>query len=446
MGSAPARHSPAMAVVARALALLQLAPRLGLPLLAFVIWASGWDWRSWTLFFAVSLDLSFADCERVQQLISALGKPLGVAPLLAACRRPHRCRRLPPCTLLAGPPPHPPPSHTRVAGFCDIVVPPLAQFLGDYGAVAATLAGFHILWWPLADAALLGASRRRQAVAFASYLWLSFAYWHPIVRACAVVGAAMLRCPSLLQLPAALLARPILPHALLFLMAIERWVASSATEIAALFQPARCTDAALEGLELCQGRFGCWPAAACRHLLYWLQPEVGDVAETLGHMPCCGSAGQCLLPPQARAALQITPSHSATAHLQAAPPLPYPLPCEVEVYLCLARADVAVGFRTGKLVWRCMAVGTCHCWRADGLAASSQAARQPRVLAAGATANIYAAPMRNRSWLNISETSLPPFAAACSPMPGPMPSPRLRVACVSGPGPAWPPAQVAPAT
>lgn len=162
----------------------------------------------------------------------------------------------------------------------------LAHDLGTYGAAAAAMAGWLACLMGLNAAAMPGAGRGRLAAAFVSYVCLSAGYWLPVIRACVAVGAAMLGCPSLLQLPAVLLARPVLPHVLLCLIAIERWVASAATEYTALCKPPLCIDMTLASLVCCQGRMGRWAAAACLHLLYWLQPQVGPSMQA--RPPCCG--------------------------------------------------------------------------------------------------------------------------------------------------------------
>lgn len=92
----------AMAVVARALALLQpasaspVAAGLCLPLLAWALWAHGW---AWALLLLISLPvLPVADCEAFQQLYGEHGW----------CRRVLPARRLPAVAALASPFLHPP--------------------------------------------------------------------------------------------------------------------------------------------------------------------------------------------------------------------------------------------------------------------------------------------------------------------------------------------------
>lgn len=164
-------------------------------------------------------------------------------------------------------------------------MPLLAHLFGNYGAAGAAAAAWFACKNILRGASMPNASSSRLAAAFPVYVWLSAGYWLPAIRACAAVGAAMLRCPSVVQLPAALLARPILPHLLLCIMAGDRWLASVVTEITALRCPPPYTDLALGVLELCNSVFGRWPATACRHLLYLLQPQVGESAATGTPLP-----------------------------------------------------------------------------------------------------------------------------------------------------------------
>ena len=110
--------------------------------------------------------------------------------------------------------------------------------------------------------------------AFAYHLLLAAGYWVPAVHSIGHVCAAMLRCPGLAQLPAALVSPAVLPHLALMLLACERWLARGHKEQAALAGLAPSSDSIAQIVAACKGRFGCWALDGCRSALYLLSPLV----------------------------------------------------------------------------------------------------------------------------------------------------------------------------
>lgn len=176
-------------------------------------------------------------------------------------------------------------------------------FLGGYGQAAA-VAGAAAMVALLLLVAAAGARRtdlRTQAAAYPAFLLLSAGYWLPAMRCAITVYSTIWRCPSLAQLPAALLSPAVLPHLLLFLWGCEAWSVSQDLERAANELPA-AWEAALDSVP----PYGLsdWPFAACRHILYmWLPGVGGGTAARL--MPCCTTAPawQCFRSQQCHASV-----------------------------------------------------------------------------------------------------------------------------------------------
>ena len=110
--------------------------------------------------------------------------------------------------------------------------------------------------------------------AFAYRLLLAAAYWVPAVHSIGHVCAAMLRCPGLAQLPAALLARPLQPHLALMLVASERWLARGHKEQAVLVGLAPMIASVDLIVAAWEGRFGRWALDGCQSALHLISPQV----------------------------------------------------------------------------------------------------------------------------------------------------------------------------
>ena len=119
---------------------------------------------------------------------------------------------------------------------------------------------------------------RIQAAAYPAFFLLSAAYWLPAARCMYSMCAAMLRCPSLAQLPATLLSPAVLPHVLLFLWGCERWSASALLEWWAASTPDQCMREAVDSMPAYEHRLGDWPFAACCRIISLFTTGVSGAA------------------------------------------------------------------------------------------------------------------------------------------------------------------------
>lgn len=154
-----------------------------------------------------------------------------------------------------------------------MVTVPLLRDYGQAAAVAAA-AALVALVLSMAGAGARRTDLRTQAVAYPAFLLLSAGYWLPAMVSFYAVGMAMLRCPSLAQLPAALLSPAVLPHLLLFLWGCDRWTASVVLECLVVEMPENRLQELLGGLQPCIRNGSDWPFVACRGLLCTLLPPV----------------------------------------------------------------------------------------------------------------------------------------------------------------------------
>ena len=106
------------------------------------------------------------------------------------------------------------------------------------------------------------------------YALCTAVYWLPAGQACCAVGAAMLGCQSMAQLPAALLKPAVFWQLALVLLACERWVARAFSDMALLMSQQRIIQAMAQAVAACDGRFGSWLPDTCRHALTVFSPQV----------------------------------------------------------------------------------------------------------------------------------------------------------------------------
>lgn len=118
------------------------------------------------------------------------------------------------------------------------------------------------------------ASFGTKLVGFFSYLLCMVVYWLPAGQTCFVVGAAMVRCTSLAQLPAALLSPTVLPHVALLMLACERWLARAIADQIWICAPRQMAENIAQAVAACDGRFGDWLPDTCRLTLYILKRRV----------------------------------------------------------------------------------------------------------------------------------------------------------------------------
>ena len=166
--------------------------------------------------------------------------------------------------------------HQPAAGYIQLVAMLVGPTCGAY-CVLAVVAAAAAMGGSMVLAAAAGAhstSLRIQAAAYPAFLLLSAAYWLPAARCMYTVAAAMLRCPSLAQLPATLLSPAVLPHVLLYLWGCERWHASAILEWWALRMSGFWMLMVLFRIHRHEHCWSSWPFDACRSLLLLLQPQV----------------------------------------------------------------------------------------------------------------------------------------------------------------------------
>ena len=201
----------------------------------------------------------------------------GAVPAAAAgCRRscPAACSAMPdgPTPLSAWP--------DLCAGLTQLFAQLLAPALGPQGwlpliagvaSAALALAAYHGCLRAMSAARSPTVGGGARMIAFISYALCTGVYWLPAGQACCAVGAAMLRCPSLVQLPAALLKPAVLWQLLLVLLACERWKARAYADFATLQSNAQL---GLRMMAASGSRFGPWVADFCRYLLASMDAQV----------------------------------------------------------------------------------------------------------------------------------------------------------------------------
>ena len=288
----------------------------------------------------------------------------------ATCR--PAARRCP----LALPPPPPAQTllccgHQPAAGYIQLAAMLAGPTCGAYCvlavvAAAAAMGGLMVL---AAAAGAHSTSLRIQAAAYPAFLLLSAAYWLPAARCMYIVGAAMLRCPSLAQLPATLLSPAVLPHVLLYLWGCERWHASALLEWWAASTPDQCMREVVGSMPAYEHRLGDWPFAACCRIISLFTPGVSGAAapchrviqrsssrgwvHTLLQVSSSSCWAACVIViGQLRSALidlrhlcspQIVPQVTNTP--------PYPLPGNMCLASACEHASVAAGIHRQGGVW-----------------------------------------------------------------------------------------------
>ncbi len=122
------------------------------------------------------------------------------------------------------------------AGFAQLAAWLLAPAFGPMGWLAhlTGAAAHHACLRAMAAARSPTASCRARRVGFLSFMLCIALYWLPACQAFCAVSTAMLRCPSLALLPAALLRPAVLWQLALVVLACERWMARACADMAAL--------------------------------------------------------------------------------------------------------------------------------------------------------------------------------------------------------------------